>query len=67
MVIREDGSFIFPPEVPGFTTQRTARLYVKNSGDLFRGMQLAVVRFADFIAVEVQSSPVVRLNFKARG
>jgi hypothetical protein len=66
LIMREDGSLIFPPEVPGFESQRTARLYVKNSGDLFRGMQLAIVRFADLVAVQVQSNPSVELNFKAR-
>ena len=67
MAIREDGSFIFLPEVPGFESQRSARLYIRNSGDQFRGLQLAIVRFADFVAVEVQSNPVVSMNFKPRG
>lgn len=66
LLIRDDASFTFPPEVPGFESQRTARLYIKNSGDLFRGMQLAIVRFADFVAVQVQSNPSVELNFKQR-
>ncbi|MEE8518697.1 MAG: hypothetical protein V3S98_06195 [Dehalococcoidia bacterium] len=66
MAIRDDGSFIFLPEVPGFESQRSTRTYIKNSGDQFRGLQLAIVRFADFVAVEVRADPIVALNFKTR-
>jgi hypothetical protein len=67
LVLREDGSFFFPPENPGFNTQREAQAYIKESGDQFAHLQMAIVRFADFISVMVQNRPRVELNFKPRG
>ena len=66
MVIRDDGSFSFLPEVPGFGSYRRAVTWIKNSGDQLKNFQLAVVRFCDFVAVQVTQNPKVEMAFKAR-
>lgn len=66
LAIRDDGSFTFLPEVPGFISERRAKSYIKNSGEQFARMQLAVVRFCEFIAVQVQTKATVEMSFKPR-
>jgi hypothetical protein len=66
LMLRGDGSFAFPPENPGFKSQREAQVFIRNSGDQFAQLQLAIVRFADFVSVLVQSTPKVALSFKPR-
>ncbi len=66
LMLRGDGSFAFPPDNPGFKSQRDAQIYIRNSGDEFANLQLAIVRFADFVSVLVQSTPKVALSYKPR-
>ncbi len=66
LAIREDGSFTFLPDVPGFDSYRRAVAWVKNSGDQLKNFQIAVVRFCDFIAVQVATNPTVEMAFKTR-
>lgn len=67
MVIRSDSAFAFVPGVPGFPSHRAAVAYLKNRGaEKLSNMQLAIVRFCDFVAPVARTAVTMELAFKPR-
>lgn len=66
LAIRTDDALAFVPDVPGFATHRSAVAYIRNAGEQFANMQLAVVRFCDFIAPTARTEVTMELSFKPR-
>lgn len=66
LAIRDDGSQVFLPEVPGFDAHRKAISHIRSHGEQFVGMQLAIVRYCDFVAPLVRPATNVELSIKPR-
>jgi hypothetical protein len=66
LAIRSDEAMTFIPDVPGFLNHRTALAYIRNAGEQFSNMQLAVVRFCDFVAPVAHTEVTMELSFKPR-
>ena len=66
LAIRTDDAFAFVPDVPGFSTHRAAVSNIRNAGEQFSNMQLAVVRFCDFVAPTARTEVTMELSFKPR-
>lgn len=66
LAIRTDDALAFVPDTCGFDSHRQAISYIKNSGEQFANMQLAVVRFCDFVAPTARTEVTMELSFKAR-
>jgi len=60
------GCLIPIPDVPHFTDKREADKFIENSGDLFGGKGLYIIRVYDILKIEVNAQPVVKIHRKEK-
>lgn len=60
------GSLVPVPDVPHFEGTREALKFVENSGDVFAGKQLFIMRGYEILKVEVQNTPKLTISKKPK-
>ena len=60
------GALVPVPDVPHFTSKREADTFIENSGDLFGGKGLYILRVYDILKVEVTPQPVLKIHRKEK-
>ncbi len=61
-----DGTLLKLPDVPHFEGTKEANKFIENSGDLFAGKQLFIMRGYEILKIEVHNTPKLTITRKPK-